>query len=342
MRTASKRWGDTAMKKCPHCKADIEENARFCLYCMTPLDDKQEIKPPNSNHTRWLVFLAAFLVLAAGIIFFLISRDAPTGTTGESSGNRESIAEDTSSDTSFSSSADESGTAGENPPENTTCLGGSHPPAGSYPNQTNPTSRDTQANESTGLGETSRHTSTTTSRPSRDTSSQSLTNSNTTSTTKSSSTTPSPTVTYLYRQAKKGDDFSLSYPISENDIVITGVSTASKNGEYVIPEQIDGKTVIAIMGLAFCDDSISDTVKKVVVPASVKTIWNNAFATCFNLTDIYFCGDAIYTEAQAFAKESKRNGTLTIHCSANCNDRNFRYYKNSAAGYDAVYEEWNG
>ena len=63
------------------------------------------------------------------------------------------------------------------------------------------------------------------------------------------------------------------------------------------------------------------------IPSSVKTIWNNAFANCYNLTDIYFKGNAIYTESNAFPEKSKRNGTLTIHCSANCSDRNYRYYK---------------
>ena len=145
----------------------------------------------------------------------------------------------------------------------------------------------------------------------------------------------------MYRDAKYGDDFSVGANL-ENAVVITGVKTASANGEYKIPDTIDGKKVVAIMGLAFCDDSISSTVKTVIVPSSVKTIWNNAFANCYNLTDIYFKGNAIYTESNAFPEVSKRNETLTIHCSANCSDRNYRYYKNSASYYDAEYEEWNG
>ena len=127
----------------------------------------------------------------------------------------------------------------------------------------------------------------------------------------------------------------------ENAVVITGVSVPSSNGEYIIPDTIDNKKVIAIMGLAFCDDNIKDTVKKVIVPASVKTIWGNAFANCYNLTDIYFCGNAIYVEGNAFAPKATRNETLTIHCSYDCSDRNSRYYRNSAAYYDANYEEWN-
>lgn len=146
---------------------------------------------------------------------------------------------------------------------------------------------------------------------------------------------------YIYRDAKYGDDFSVSADL-ENAVVITGVKNASADGKYIIPETIDGKKVVAIMALAFCDDSISNTVKTVVVPSSVKTIWNNAFAICYNLTDIYFMGNSVYTESNAFPEASKRNGTLTIHCSANCSDRNYRYYKNSASYYDAEYEEWNG
>ena len=128
----------------------------------------------------------------------------------------------------------------------------------------------------------------------------------------------------------------------ENAVVITGVKTTAADGKYIIPETLDGKKVVAIMALAFCDDNISSTVKTVIVPSSVKTIWNNAFANCYNLSDIYFKGNSIYTESNAFPEKPKRNGTLIIHCSANCSDRNYRYYKNSASYYDAEYEEWNG
>ena len=31
------------MKICPNCKAELDENARFCLRCMTSLEEKQEI-----------------------------------------------------------------------------------------------------------------------------------------------------------------------------------------------------------------------------------------------------------------------------------------------------------
>ena len=258
------------MKKCPKCKAEIQEEARFCLYCMTSFEEKQTIKTPKENK-RWLYIVAIVLVVmlvATGSIIFapkdnpnVVSNDILSDST---SGNSTiSIENSTSSDGETESSVSEN-----------------------------------------------------------------------------SSAIPSE-VTYVYRDAKYGDDFSTSAN-PENAVVITGVKTISPSGEYKIPDTIDGKTVVAIMGLAFCDEDISSTVEKVFVPSTIKTIWNYAFADCYNLTDIYFAGDSIYTESMAFPENSKRNGVLTIHCSANCSDRNFRYYKNSASNYDAEYVEWNG
>ena len=280
-------------KKCPHCKADIEENARFCLYCMTSLDEKQAVKPPHHNHTtRWLALLAAFLVLAlaASSVWFGLGRSLPVGTADEG-------------------------------PQST--------------ERTEPAAGSTQSRPQIAAGGTSTGSvpgSTGTQTP----------DSSVTNPPLSVTSPPVSSVSYTYRQAQEGDDYWLRY-YSENEIVITGVCTASENGEYIIPEQIDGKTVVAVMQRAFTDEAICDTVRKVVVPATVKTIWDYAFSTCYNLTDIYFCGDAIYTSPQAFAWESRRTGTLTIHCSADCSDRNFRYYKDCAGGsYDAIYEECNG
>ncbi len=311
------------MKKCPHCKADIEENARFCLYCMTPLEDKQALLPPKYNRKRWLVLLAAFLVLVltAGGIWLVLGQNKPA-------------------------------MPDENRTTDSSASGGAVTPGGDPPvsNNTADASRentppDSQTNSDKTSGFTSPFvppTAHTGSQGIPTTPGETVHTEPTTTDFSNSPTVPSSNVIYLYRQAKVGDDFIRHHPISENDIVITGVKTPSENGEYIIPAQIDGKTVIAIMGLAFCDETIKDTVKKVVVPTSVRTIRNYAFANCYHLTDIYFCGDAIYTDAHAFAQESKRKGTLTIHCSADCSDRNFRYYKNSVAGYGAVYQEWNG
>ena len=210
------------------------------------------------------------------------------------------------------------------------------------PSQTKPTDNATASTDTSGSKTTTESTPTA---PGTDTSGSTTVPETEKTDPPATQSTPSDTaatVTYGYRAAKYGDDFSVSYNFPENAIVITDVTTPAANGEYIIPETIDGKPVVAIMGLAFSNSAVSATVKKVVVPASVKTIWGNAFANCYNLTDIYFRGTAIYTETYAFPEVSKRTGTLTIHCSATCSDRNLRYYKNSAVYYDAVYQEWNG
>lgn len=49
------------MKECPFCKAKIQENARFCLYCMKSLDEKQPVSPPKRR--RSFLFIAGAVLL---------------------------------------------------------------------------------------------------------------------------------------------------------------------------------------------------------------------------------------------------------------------------------------
>lgn len=301
------------MKKCPKCKAEVEENARFCLYCMTSFEEKQTIEVSKEKNKRWLIIIAAVLVFALILtaIFFVPNNDSPKDTGNTSTGNSTHLDSDIDDPSSNPSPSNSSASSGNKPASNS-----SH---NSSSGNSKPDS-DKPDNDNSSSGSSSDASSDNTSPAPK----------------------PEPTkVTYLYRDAQYGDDFSVSTNL-ENCVVITGVKTAATDGKYVIPDTLDGKKVIAIMALAFCDNNISNTVKTVFVPSTVKTIWNNAFATCYNLTDIYFKGTSIYTESNAFAPSSKRNGTLTIHCSANCSDRNYRYYKNCASSYNAKYEEWNG
>lgn len=341
------------MKKCPKCKAEIADEARFCLYCMTSFEEKETIEAPKDKNRRWLYITAA--VLAVVLICISIVLFAPKGNDSNDSNNNSNSSSfssdsNTSTDNNDTTSSEQQGDEGASG-ESSFPSSSSQTPNSSN-NMTNNTSGNTttdnsSANSSSQNNSTTNNTTANSTATNNDNTGSTLSNNKTESNNSGSSstatTTPSETttVTYFYRDAKYGDDFSIGANL-ENSVVITGVKTASANGEYKIPDTIDGKKVIAIMGLAFCDESISNTVKKVIVPSAVKTIWNNAFANCYDLTDIYFCGNSIYTESNAFPEASKRNGTLTIHCSANCSDRNYRYYKNSASYYDAEYEEWNG
>ena len=372
------------MKKCPKCKAEIQEEARFCLYCMTSFEEKQTIETPKENNKRWLIIIAAVLVLVliVACIFLFNQKDSQAnGENDTSSTSSISSDLDTSADnnkttsepqnsesrgneTSTPTSSNQTQTSSKNEGNTTNSTSGNtatnNSSSGTSTNNittsdssqnsttsnnttTNNTSTNSSSQNSTTTNNTTTNSTTTNNNSTSSTSSNNKTESNNSGSSSTTTTTPSETttITYTYRDAKYGDDFSVGANL-ENSVVITGVKTASPNGEYKIPDTIDGKKVVAIMGLAFCDEGISSTVKKVIVPTNVKTIWNNAFANCYNLTDIYFCGNSIYTESNAFPEKTKRNGTLTIHCSANCSDRNYRYYKNSASYYDAEYEEWNG
>ncbi len=334
------------MKKCPFCKAEIEENARFCLYCMTSLEDKQEIAIPKAKNKRWLVILAAVLVFV--IVVFSISlalrKDSPYDTSNEASSESQTVPEtdlntptndtntilDDSAQNNDLISESQSALSGENDVNQNSTQ--SNPPANNANANTNPSGNSSTESTGSKIPTTGNAGSTT---PSDE---QENVDNNQSAPTPDTSVT---TATYVCRDAKYGDDFSVNADL-DDCVVIIGVSTASSNGEYIIPETLDGKRVVAIMGLAFCAADIKDTVKKVVVPASVKTIWGNAFANCYNLTDIYFRGQSIYVEGNAFANKTNRTGTLTIHCSYGCSDRNYRYYRNSASNYNALYEEWDG
>lgn len=291
------------MKKCPFCNAELEENSSFCIYCMTSLDNKEKISSPLHKRKSLLpIIIFIVLVIIIALICLAIKGNI-NNTNNKQQTNGESVFDSiTTENTSETTSSVE--TTQENSSSSTTIPG-----------------EDISTTDST----------TTTSPEETET----TTNSDIPDVTTDGAT-------YIYREARRGDDFSASYIFPEDAIVITDVTIPAKDGFYFIPSEIDGKPVVAIMGNAFCNDNVASTVKKVVVPSSVKTIWSNAFAKCYNLTDIYFEGNSIYVENSAFADTSQRSGTLTIHCSANCNDRNLRYYKNSAVNYDAQFKEWNG
>ena len=65
--------------KCPFCGANLVENARFCLYCMTSLEEKRAIETKQNKNKRWLVILATVLVfvLVMDSIWFTRAKKQP-------------------------------------------------------------------------------------------------------------------------------------------------------------------------------------------------------------------------------------------------------------------------
>lgn len=148
-------------------------------------------------------------------------------------------------------------------------------------------------------------------------------------------------VVYSYRKATSADSLirsSLNFP---NDaIVITGVKIPSVNGVYVVPDVIDGYRVIAVAAQAFCG---SDA-QIVALPAGIKDVWDEAFADCYRLTDVFLASEAVHIAKSAFAAEGERVGTLTLHCRFDCRDEEYYYYRNEPVreAYAAAYREWDG
>lgn len=320
------------MKKCPFCKADIEDTARFCLYCMKPLNEKEVVPPPQRKKPWWLFVLAAVLPIALAAVILFVPREnenlaaaSTHQTTGvqttdastQNSQNEGDAQQENTSQKEDQKPAQDQNSDTPKPTKNT-------PPATKPTTPTTPTTKPTTP--------TTKPTSPT---PAPQETTQPEETTETEETTVPEETTapekPKTEVVYTYRAARAGDDFNAQYQNSGNDIVITGLSQPASDGVYDIPSRIDGKKVIAIVANAFSGSNA----KTVYVPTTVKTIWNYAFAGC-GLKHIFFRGNAIYVESKTF--DSK----LTIHCSTSCSDRNFRYYKDCAASYGATWKEWNG
>lgn len=66
---------------CPYCGAELQENARFCLYCMKSLQEKQPIKVPAAKkRLYWIIpVIAAAAAIAVGL-FFLLRQEAAAPT----------------------------------------------------------------------------------------------------------------------------------------------------------------------------------------------------------------------------------------------------------------------
>ncbi|MBR5570688.1 MAG: leucine-rich repeat protein [Oscillospiraceae bacterium] len=336
------------MKKCPYCEATIQDHARFCLYCMRSLNEKQSESSLQKKKPWWVLVLLILVIATVGFILGRKDKNPSAEVVPEQTMivTQPTETEDASSDAFPQEEIDEPGTEGTQSTEQTHPVSHIPPttanqpePEPQKPTTTQPTTtQPTTTQPATTQPATTQPTATSpvdtpvATLPQETISPQ--TQEPTQAETQPVSTKPSQPQTkaeYTYRSARVGDDFSAQYSNSGNDIVITGVAVPSANGVYDIPAYIDGQKVIAIVANAFYGSNATT----VYIPSTVKTIWNYAFNSC-PLQHIYFRGTSIYVESKAFS------GALTIHCSSTCNDRNFRYYKNCAASYGATWKEWIG
>jgi hypothetical protein len=328
------------MKKCPKCNAEIQENARFCLYCMTSFEQKQALDFPKPNNRRWLILLAAVsavaLILAGVLLFGGKKTPAPKQEGGSTVQPSESGAQ------TLPQEPDSSAPNGEQvaPQTDGTSFGGVNggtqngggSGVSSQPAVNNTPASGGQTSSQTGGGNTNGGASNSTpvSKPENQPESNPEPE-------PEPETPPTSQAKYTYIAATVQNTYPDNRMASlEGCIVITKVNYKESSGNYTIPQTVDGQTVVAIMPNAF---SGTDA-RSVTLPATVKSVWSNAFAGCGNLTDLYFRSRAIHLEKDAFPAACK--GKITIHCARDCRDFDYYYYKNTASNYGATYKEWNG
>lgn len=322
------------MKICPFCKAEIEDNARFCLYCMRSLEEKQVVAA-TKKRPLWPVLATGLSVLALLVWLLLPEPENMPVTPTEPP----VLAETTLPDTTGQPTTQE--TEGTTAPEQTT-------PVTTLPSNTKPEVKPTPE---TTLPEVTTPETTvpeqitpvTTLPPNTRPEVKPIPETTIATTTQpevvSSPVNPDNAVVYSYRPAERTDDLNANYTNPGDHIVITGVVTPSANGEYIIPAYIDGLRVITVDKFAFQ----GVYVRKILIEDGVKNVFPYAFSDCVDLTDIYIAGISVMISTDAFPEPDSRSGILTFHCSADCHDRTYNFYQTGAAyWFGGQYEEWNG
>lgn len=370
MNTAWIHWGDI-VKKCPFCKAEIEENARFCFYCMTSLEEKTIAEAPRFKKKYGAVVIAALfaVMLIVGVIIWWVVKDpaeeppadqsmmgesltvgtveggssagavqnsggataGPTNDPNQAVSSSPNVGGNSSSGTAAGNTAGSAAGSGSAPGS----VGGS---SGDLPSSTEPSAPVTQPGQTEPSEPATQPEQTEPSAPAtQPEQTEPSAPESTEPEDEDSGSTASPpatsSATYTYRDAQYAKDDYLVTANVDDCVVITGVETAASDGIYRIPSTLGGKKVIAVVSHAFSGENIKDTVKQIYLPSSVRTVHDYAFVACRNLTDIYFEANAIYVSNLAFAPKSQRTGTLTIHSAYNCSNRDFRYYRNIAESY---------
>ena len=131
----------------------------------------------------------------------------------------------------------------------------------------------------------------------------------------------------------------LSYEQTEGGLVFTGVGSCTDK-DIVIPDEIDGKKVIAVADKAFKRSNV----ESVVIPATVKVIGDEAFFSCSSLKTVVI-GEGIESIGEYAFFGCSRLTTVTISGDVKsigayafdlCNKLTTVYYDGTAAEWAAI------
>ena len=372
------------MKICPYCKSELTDNAQFCLYCMKSLDEKTVLSAATAKKKPlpWilLAFLGLFLAIIIIVLFIVFGKKAPDDKDNSlPTVNSPSIITTEMPTTTATVSA--MATNSTKPTANST----SAPTV--TPTATVATGTNTSANPTTTYTTKPTATATSITKPTvkptavpttKPTVKPTATPTNSTRPTATATTKPTatptlkptatpsavPTVTpttlptatpggaYSYRDAVPSDDFKGYTSITDNAVVVTGIIAPDENGVYYVPDIIDGRKVIAVTAEFSANIELATTVKKIVIPSTVRTVWAGSLSNCVNMTDVYLCGTGtehcIEFETKALPDVTLRNFEITFHYDPECCGRDYFFLKIGRApsthpdyAYQAKYEEWD-
>lgn len=290
------------MRECPHCKAQIGEDARFCLYCMTPLTEKELILPQKKKNLWW-VFAAVGAVLLGLVAALMLLRDRNPVPSQPSSGSSavlttesttESITESATDATTDSATESATGSTTESTEETTTesTTESTTEPATeatTEPPATNPPATEPPATEPpAGVAALPRY----------------------------DWQDPNTLCTYRYRPAVQEDVLGLDYQVTENDVVLEMVDDITEDC-IVVPSYVDGKRVVALSAPSYS----ACGAYQVYLPETLLAVHDGALSEGI---------DALFIAGEVLALESNSTvGEYTdIHTSKTCRNQYGVLYAN--------------